>query len=157
MSQAKKLMDAFCGSIAAHGTTTVGRVGRNGKAEAKSMIVRGPLTDELVQGHIEGRQGVGSIPITQDNLCMFGALDIDTYDLNLVELNAKVQKLGLPLVLCRSKSGGAHLYLFLKQWEQAAMVREYLTEMSVALGFSGCEIFPKQDTILAERVMWATL
>jgi hypothetical protein len=151
MSQAKKLMDAFCGSIAAHGTTTVGRVGRNGKAEAKSMIVRGPLTDELVQGHIEGRQGVGSIPITQDNLCMFGALDIDTYDLNLVELNAKVQKLGLPLVLCRSKSGGAHLYLFLKQWEQAAMVREYLTEMSVALGFSGCEIFPKQDTILAER------
>ena len=31
------------------------------------------------------------------------------------------------------------------------MVREYLTEMSVALGFSGCEIFPKQDTILAER------
>jgi len=72
MSQAKKLMDAFCGSIAAHGTTTVGRVGRNGKAEAKSMIVRGPLTDELVQGHIEGRQGVGSIPITQDNCACSG-------------------------------------------------------------------------------------
>ena len=41
------------------------------------MIIRGPLTDELVQGHIEGRQGLGSIPINQDILCMFGAMAID--------------------------------------------------------------------------------
>ena len=52
---------------------------------------------------------------------------------------------------CRSKSGGAHLYLFLKQYEQAAVVREYLLEMAVALGHSGCEIFPKQDKILSDR------
>ena len=43
------------------------------------------------------------------------------------------------------------LFLFLKDWEPAALVREYLMEMSIALGFSGCEIFPKQDKILAER------
>ena len=30
-------------------------------------------------------------------------------------------------------------------------MREYLVEMAVALGHSGCEIFPKQDIILAER------
>jgi len=57
----------------------------------------------------------------------------------------------MPLILCRSKSGGAHLFLFLKDWEPAALIREYLTEMSIALGHSGCEIFPKQDKILAER------
>jgi hypothetical protein len=32
MSDAKKLLETFEGSGAAHGTTVVGRVGRNGKA-----------------------------------------------------------------------------------------------------------------------------
>jgi len=151
MTQAQRLLAVFVGAKAAHGTTTVGRVGRNGKAESKSMIVRKPLTEELVQAHIDGKQGIGAIPINEENKCKFGALDIDIYDLNHNEVQAKIQKMKLPLVHCRSKSGGAHLYLFLKDWEQAADVRDYLTEMSIALGYSGCEVFPKQDTIIAER------
>ena len=151
MSDAKKLIEAFEGSGAAHGTTVVGRTGRNGKAESDSRVVRGALTEEKIQAHIEGKMGVGSIPITQDNMCKFGALDIDTYDIDLKALNDKVHEMKLPLIMCRSKSGGAHLYLFTKDWEPAALVREYLTEMSVALGYSGCEIFPKQDKILADR------
>ncbi len=151
MSYAERLMTAFEGSTVAHGTTTVGRVGRNGKAEADSRIVREPLTVEKIQAHIDGVQGVGAIPINEDNMCKFGAIDIDTYDLDQKSLTRKIHKLKLPLVHCRSKSGGAHLYLFLKEYEQASVIREYLTEMSIALGFSGCEIFPKQDSILAER------
>ena len=151
MSQAKRLLAAFAGSTNAHGTTTVGRIGRNGKAEAKSMIVREPLTEDLVQKHIDGERGVGSIPINEENQCRFGALDIDIYDLNHEELNGKLRKLGLPLLHCRSKSGGAHLYLFLDQFESAAVVREYLTEFSIILGYSGCEVFPKQDRIISER------
>jgi hypothetical protein len=50
-------------------------------------------------------------PINQDNLCKFGALDIDTYDLDHKALGAKIRKLKLPLLHCRSKSGGAHLVL----------------------------------------------
>jgi len=151
MTQAERLLAAFVGAKSAHGTTTVGRIGRNGKAESKSMIIRSPLTLELVQSHIDGQQGVGAIPINEENVCKFAALDIDVYDLNHNELQAKIQKLKLPLMHCRSKSGGAHLYLFLKDWVPAANIRDYLTEMSIALGFSGCEIFPKQDTIIAER------
>ncbi len=151
MTQAQRLLAVFVGAKAAHGTTTVGRVGRNGKAESKSMIVRSPLTEELVKSHIDGTQGVGAIPINEENMCKFAALDIDVYDLNHNDLQAKIQKLKLPLMHCRSKSGGAHLYLFLKEWVPAANIRDYLTEMSIALGFSGCEIFPKQDTIIAER------
>jgi len=151
MSEAEQLLAVFQGSGAAHGQTVVGRVGRNGKTEANSTVVREPLTAEKIQEHIDGKQGVGSIPITQDNMCKFGALDIDTYDLDLKKLNEKITKLKLPLLLCRSKSGGAHLFLFLKDWEPAALIREYLTEMSIALGHSGCEIFPKQDKILADR------
>jgi hypothetical protein len=151
MSQAKRLLAAYVGATNAHGTTIVGRVGRNGKAESQSRIVREPLTEELVQGHIDGKRGVGAIPINNDNECKFGAIDVDVYDLNHKELQAKIQKLDLPLLHCRSKSGGAHLYLFLKEFEKAAIVREYLTEMSILLGYSGCEIFPKQDQIIAER------
>ena len=151
MTQAKRLLAVFVGAKAAHGTTTVGRIGRNGKAESKSMIVRSPLTEELVQSHIDGKQGVGAIPINEENKCQFGALDIDIYDLNHNEVQAKIQKMKLPLIHCRSKSGGAHLYLFMKEMEQAAVIRDYLTEMSIALGYSGCEVFPKQDTIIAER------
>ena len=151
MTTEKRLLEVFRGSGVAHGRTTVGRTGRNGKAEAKSKVVREPLTEEAVRLHIEGTQGIGSIPINSDNMCRFGALDIDTYDLNHKALSEKLKKLKLPLFHCRSKSGGAHLFLFLKDWEPAALVREYLMEMSIALGFSGCEIFPKQDKILAVR------
>ena len=151
MSQAKRLLAAYVGAKAAHGTTIVGRTNRNGKAEGKSKIVREPLTEELVQGHIDGDHGVGAIPINEESMCKWGALDIDVYDLDHKTLQNKIQKLDLPLLHCRSKSGGAHLYLFLKEFEQAAAVRDYLTEMSIALGHSGCEIFPKQDTIIADR------
>tara|TARA_R110002073_G_scaffold95428_1_gene221425 strand:- start:1167 stop:2702 length:1536 start_codon:yes stop_codon:yes gene_type:complete len=152
MSNAKRLLKTFEGSSLAHGRTTVGNVGRNGKTEAKYTVLREPLTDTVMQHHIEGKQGVNSIPINSDNKCKFGCLDIDIYDLDLAELNKKIRKLKLPLFQCRSKSGGAHLFLFLKDWEPAALVREYLLEMSIVLGFaSDCEIFPKQDKIMADR------
>ena len=61
MTLAERMLAAFEGSTVAHGTTTVGRVGRNGKAEADSRIVREPLTLEKMQDHIDGKQGVGLV------------------------------------------------------------------------------------------------
>ena len=144
-------MNAFRGSEEAHGQTTVGAVGRNGKTEANSRVVREPLTEELVKNHLEGKHGVGAIPITKENECYFGAIDIDQYDLDHKGLIAKILKFKLPLVVCRSKSGGAHLFCFLKQPTQAKIFREYLTEIAGALGYAKAEIFPKQDSILSER------
>ena len=144
-------MNAFRGSEEAHGQTTVGAVGRNGKTEANSRVVREPLTEELVKNHLEGKHGVGAIPITKENECYFGAIDIDQYDLDHKGLIAKILKFKLPLVVCRSKSGGAHLFCFLKQPTQAKIFREYLTEIAGALGYARAEIFPKQDSILSER------
>lgn len=151
MTQAERLLAAYQGSSQAYGETTVGRIGRNGKADAKSYIKRGQMTADMVQKHIDGKQGLGSVPIDIDNHCWFGALDIDTYDLDLQSLNKTVRKMNLPFLTCRSKSGGAHLFVFLKEKVPAVLLREYLTEASVILGFAGCEIFPKQDEILHER------
>ncbi len=48
MTTEKRLLEVFRGSGVAHGRTTVGRTGRNGKAEAKSKVVREPLTEEAM-------------------------------------------------------------------------------------------------------------
>lgn len=151
MGSVERFMAAFAGSEAAHGQTVVGRTKRNGKAEAKSFIVREPLTEKKVALHLSGGQGVGAIPINVDNRCKFGAIDVDDYDLDLKDVVRRVSSTKVPLVVCRSKSGGAHLYLFLRTWVDAAIMREYLTEIASALGFAGREIFPKQDTVLLER------
>jgi len=151
MSTAAKFLSAFEGSEVAHGQTTVGRTSRIGKAEAKSFVVREPLTEEKVQAHLNGGQGIGSIPINSNNMCKFGAIDVDDYDLNLQDVVARVWSAGLPFIICRSKSGGAHIYLFLKDWEKASVVREYLTEAAALLGFAGREIFPKQDAVLHDK------
>ena len=151
MSEAKRFMAAFVGSDVAHGQTHIGNQRRNGKTEAKSFSVREPLTEQHVKDHLSGVSGLGAIPINSDNCVKFAAIDIDTYPIDHKELVNKLKSLKVPMCVCRSKSGGAHLYLFLNDWYPAADIRDYLSEVSSALGHSGCEIFPKQDQILSER------
>ena len=57
----------------------------------------------------------------------------------------------LPLVLCRSKSGGAHLYMHFKQPVPAKQARDALVGCMQALGFDGCEIFPKQTQRTSDK------
>lgn len=151
MSEAKRFMAAFEGSSVAHGQTEIGSKKRNGKMEAKSFVVKGKLTTEKIAQHLAGETGIGAIPINDEDNCKFGAIDIDTYPIDHQALVRKLAKLGIPMAVCRSKSGGAHLYMFLHEFYPASEVREYLTEISATLGHSGCEIFPKQDRILSER------
>ena len=151
MSIAQKFFDLFEGSNLAHGETTVGSMRRNGKAEAKSIIVKTPLSVEMIEGHLKGVKGIGSIPITDKNECKFGVLDIDSYNVDHKEIAKKCKALKIPAVICRSKSGGAHIFIFMKDWVNAAEFRDHLFEIAAAMGFSGCEIFPKQDQILADR------
>lgn len=151
MSYAERFMQTFEGSSAAHGQTQIGNTRRNGKTEAKSFVVREPISVELIQKHLDGVNGVGAIPINNENNCKFGAIDVDTYPIDHAAIVRKVEKFNLPIAVCRSKSGGAHLYMFFTEWFPASEIREYLTEISAMLGYSGCEIFPKQDKILADR------
>ena len=150
-NSAQRFLDLFIGSQGAHGQTDVTGRQRNGKQQAKYEIVRRPLTVELVQDHLDGKIGVGSIPIDETNNCQFGALDIDDYGVDLPTLFKKVERFKLPLVLCRSKSGGAHLYIFFSEKVAASEARDRLAEFSSVLGWGNCEIFPKQEELLAER------
>tara|TARA_R110002020_G_scaffold13250_11_gene47808 strand:- start:340 stop:1788 length:1449 start_codon:yes stop_codon:yes gene_type:complete len=101
--------------------------------------------------HIEGTKGLGIIPIDEENYVKWGAIDIDIYSLNLKNLVKKIEEFELPLVVCRSKSGGAHVYCFVKEKVSAAIMQDKLREISAGLGYGGVEIFPKQREILVDR------
>jgi D5 N terminal like len=130
------------------------------KADGKGKIdgvakstVHEPVTDDLWQQHLEGADdrgpgfGIGVVPIREDSTCSWGAIDVDVYPLDLGKLEAKVRAAGLPLTVCRTKSGGAHLYLFVKEPVPAALVRGKLVAWAASLGYAGVEVFPKQTEV----------
>lgn len=144
----EKLFELFKGLTRAHGLYAVtGRDSSKNKVTGKATTVQRPLTAATWGLHLSGRQGLGVVPIDDNNNCIFAAIDIDIYDLNFDSVAAKIKKFELPLVMCRTKSGGAHLYLFLSRPTPAKDVREQVTQWASAMGFPGVEIFPKQDVI----------
>lgn len=110
-----------------------------------------PVTTALWEQHLRGKRPLGVICIREDGMCRWGSIDYDVYDTNLLELIAEVEKRKLPLVPCRSKSGGLHLFLFLREWVSASVVQSTLRDLAAQLGIAECEIFPKQTEVLVDR------
>lgn len=148
LSLAGRFMARFAGLERAHGTYEIGagaRADAKNKINGKALTKLEPVTEELWELHLAGKRGLGIVPIRDDASCLFGAIDIDVYDnFDLPALEAKCLALKLPLVPCRTKSGGAHLYLFAAEPLTAAEVRGALVEWAAALGYPKVEVFPKQ-------------
>jgi|TARA_R110002020_G_scaffold154730_4_gene335404 hypothetical protein len=148
----KRFALLFRGLDKAYGTFDITNKGSNGKAKGKARIVREPRTMATFENHLKGEQGVGIVPINEDNNCWWGAIDIDMYPLDHSKLVKHVNSLNFPLVVCRSKSGGGHVYLFLKEASPAEVVQNKLKEIAGELGYaSTTEIFPKQIQLVLER------
>jgi hypothetical protein len=142
-----KIWELFQGLDRAYGTYQVTEKAGE-KLAGKGKTVQQPVTQDIWDLHLSGERNIGIVPIRDDNTCVFAAIDIDKYPLDHKELEARIKAMGLPLVVCRSKSGGAHLYLFIKPpGSLAENVRPKLAEWAAELGYSGVEIFPKQDEI----------
>jgi len=143
----------FEGNNSAYGQLILtGAKTESGKAEGKAFIKRQPISDQLWEDHIEGKEpALGVIPINEDNECKWGCIDVDVYNLDHMAIMRNIKGMGFPLVTFRSKSGGAHLFLFAKEFIPAALMQSKLKAMSEALGYTGSEIFPKQTEILVER------
>lgn len=159
---AEKLAERFHALFAAldrfHGTYEVSArpVKPGEKVEGRAITVRGPVTVAEWERHLAGAVGLGLVPVTDDATCRFGAIDVDDYSVDLKRLARHAADLKLPLVPCRTKSGGCHLYLFLAEDASADLVRGKLMEWAVALGYSGVEIFPKQTKLAGpeDRGSW---
>ena len=148
-----KFKEIFEGNNSAYGIMRrTGEVTDKGKAVAKAQIKREKVVDYLWQDHLDGKDpALGIIPINENNMCRWGCIDIDEYNLDHLNVMRNVKGMGFPLVTFRSKSGGAHLFLFAKEFVPAILMQTKLKAMSEALGYAGSEIFPKQTEILVER------
>jgi|TARA_R110000787_G_scaffold43799_5_gene107309 hypothetical protein len=152
MDLAQAFFDLFKGSDIAHGTFIVNsNRATDGKKQGIAKVIREPTTIKMWEEHLKGGTGVGIIPIKSDNLCHWGAIDIDQYDVSHKELVDNLRKNKIPAVVGRTKSGGAHVWIFLSVPIEAADMQRRMTELSASLGYAGSEIFPKQTTILLDR------
>ena len=152
MDKVEKFKSIFNGLDRAYGQYKSEGPKANGKIGGKAFILKEPVTDKLWADHLEGKDpSLGIIPIRDDSTCSWGCIDVDTYPLDYKKIIAHIRELKLPLVMCRSKSGGAHIFIFLKEPVQASLVRDKLTEWSAEIGYANCEIFPKQVEIKADR------
>jgi len=105
--------------------------------------------DDFV-GHFEGRLGIGCVPLRDDDTCYWGAIDIDNHgqkeDSDIKGVEQAVQAAGFPLVACRSKSGGVHLYAYFSEPVRASLVRRVLQLWADKLQVPGTDcLFPKHD------------
>ena len=152
MHQIESFKEIFKGLERAHGVTKVGQSNGDGtKVQGKSFIKREPVTDELWLYHLQGRESLGIIPINDNNQCRWGCIDIDSYaGFDHKKLVNKISSLDLPLIVCRSKSGGAHVFLFTSNYVSAKLMQSKLTQIKAVLGYSGSEVFPKQTELKSE-------
>ena len=148
-------MKLFKGYELAHGQYRVQKKEADGKMSGRAVTVAEPATEEHFKEHLDGGEYIlGIIMLRENNSCNFGVIDVDIrgevkLNESLEQLEKKINK--TPLVLCRSKSGGAHLYLFCDPAIPAIDMVAKLNEFAATLGYGGAEIFPKQISRANER------
>ncbi len=148
----KRFAALFCGHDRFYGVyDNVSERLENGKIIGTDRrTVKEPVTLDLYQRHVAGGNGLGICPIRADSTATFGAVDLDVYDgLSHADLVSRLAGMNLPAAVCRSKSGGAHCYLFASEPIPAVLMRARLKEIASALGHESAEIFPVQETIAA--------
>jgi len=148
----ERFKNIFTGLERAHGVTIAEDTNGNGtKIKGKSFVKRQPVTNELWQKHLEGKENLGIIPINDDNQCRWGCIDIDSYaGFDHKKLIDKITNMKLPLIVCRSKSGGAHVFLFTSDYVSAKLMRDKLVQIRAVLGYGNSEVFPKQTELKSQ-------
>jgi len=155
VSTVQRFMKLFRGYESAHGQYRVKKKEADGKMSGRAVTVSEPPTEINFEQHLSGNEYIlGIIMLKEDNSCNFGVIDIDIrghvkLSESLESLEQKIRN--TPLVLCRSKSGGAHLYLFCEPAIAAIDMVQKLNEFAASLGYGGSEIFPKQISRANER------
>ncbi len=119
------------------------------KTKGKATTVSEPVVLTDYARHLAGEVSLGIVPVRDDGTCVFGAIDIDQYsDIDHAGLATKVAGLEIPVMVCRSKSGGAHIYAFVNEpGIKAPVMIDFLKKTRTKLGVDyrkAREIFPKQ-------------
>lgn len=116
------------------------------------------VTDEVIDGHLRGRQTIGVYPMLADGACWFLAADFDkqTWQRDAEAFLATCRLKQVPSALERSRSGnGGHVWIFFAEPVPVALARRLgahlLTETmkrNPDIGFESYDrLFPSQDTV----------
>ena len=117
-----------------------------------------PLTDQVIQNHLEGKFTAGVYPLTPDDSCYFLAIDFDkqSWTEDIVSFCETCRSLDIPAALERSRSGnGGHVWIFFSEAVPASSARNlgcYLVTGTMSrrhqLGMDSYDrLFPNQDTV----------
>jgi hypothetical protein len=149
----------FSGNNSGYGVHIYGEIKKGLKEkDGKSYTKNEILTEAKYKDHLEGKQGLGISPIDDKSNCLFGIIDIDFYNNSYDYIIEMIYKKNLPLFPFRSKSGGLHIYLFLKELVKAKKLVDLLKEFCVILGLpKDTEIFPKQTSLSEGIGNWVNL
>lgn len=146
----RRFAQLFAGRTDWWGRYIVTETRQDGKQKGRGKTVNEPLTAEVYDSHLAGRLRLGVVPIKVDGTVSWFAGDIDDYSINIIDIANKCQHLELPIVVCRSKSGGAHLYCFIRGNVKAGVAIRLMRSWVTKLGYAKSEVFPKQETVTEE-------
>ena len=93
---------------------------------------------------------IGIFPINDEDKCRWGCIDVDEYPIDHVSIAQKIAGKNLPFIVTKSKSGGAHIFLFFKEYVNAGIVHHKIRDLASSMGLGHCEVFPKQEKLLRE-------
>ena len=139
----------FTGFPDRHGRFTIHRDQPPGsKVEGTAHTEQGPPSVADWRAHLEGKQGIGIVPLMPDDSVHFAAIDVDTYDTPdgwHADIARRLRH--LPLTCTESKSGGMHVWLHSFEGMPAKLAVDFLKKVRAGLGLPDArEIFPKQIT-----------
>jgi len=142
-----KLFEIFPGLHRAYGQFFITE--RKGpKLDGYGKTIREKYEEKLWVEHLSGKTALGVIPITEENKCKWGCLDVDDYSVDIERISKQFVKKNL--IVCRSKSGGAHIFVFTKKFVSAKSMIEKLKSIAKAFGFVKYDLRPQQTQLINE-------
>lgn len=150
-SLAEKFFDIFSFNPTGHGTTKIipNQFTPKGKQKSNSWWVHQATDKALWERHLNGEYSIGQVPINYEGMVQWAAFDVDIYknQLDTAEILSIIETMDWPFILIRSKSGGAHAYVFFSRPTPAAQVIDKMMDFTAFFGFADVEVFPKQGFI----------
>ena len=113
--------------------------------------VREPVTDQVIQWHLEGAETCGWYCLNEESKIKWGVVDIDEEEEGIFiaqDIHQRLAELDVPSYIEESRNQRAHLWVLTPQWP-AKPVRELL---HAVVDDEHIEIFPKQDRVSGSSV-----
>lgn len=163
MGVSTALVQQFCGLFignrSSYGSTVLGPTDETGKVSTQCKLVRKPVNLGIYERHLTGEESIGIAPIDEYGFCYFGAIDIDNYDYDILNIVKAIYDFDIPLAPFYSKSGKLHLYAFFIDPTPPDQVQEVLGKYVTMFACKkNTEVFPKQTKKrLSNTYSWINL